>query len=295
MLNATFWGHFLNGLLMILLPVGLGLWLEKRLRLGWRLWWIGAATFVLSQVGHIPFNIGVQALFDKGIVPLPPPSWQVIFSAGFLGLSSGIFEEWFRYAAYRWWAKDARSWRRGVMLGAGHGGIEAIILGLLVLLTFVNMVAVLDMDLTTRVPVEQLELANRQIEQYWSLPWYKTLVAALERSFTLIFHISASLLVLQAFVRKHLRWVWLSVGWHALANAGAVYIIRMGGGYWSEVWIGLLALLSLGIIFLLRSPEPAVEAQPIEPSQPVVAPAAEQIHLPPPDEDLQNLEKTRYN
>ena len=60
MINATFWGHFLNGLLMILMPIGLGLWLEKRLRLGWRLWWIGAATFVLSQVGHIPFNSGVE-------------------------------------------------------------------------------------------------------------------------------------------------------------------------------------------------------------------------------------------
>src|SRR5512143_2957312 len=173
MISATFWGPFLNGLLMILLPVGLGLWLEKRLHLGWRLWWIGAAPFVLSQVGHIPFNSGVQALFDKGLLAKPSASWQVIFSAVFLGLSCGLFEEWSRYAAYRWWAKEARSWRRGVMMGAGHGGMEAIILGLLVLLTFMNMVAVLDMDLTRRVPVEQLDLARQQIEQYWSLHWYE--------------------------------------------------------------------------------------------------------------------------
>ena len=179
------------------------------------------------------------------------------------------------------------------MMGAGHGGIEAIILGALVLLTFINMVAALNMDLTARVPAEQLELARQQIENYWSLHWYETLIGALEPAFTLVFHISASLLVLQAFVRKHIRWVWLSAGWHALANAGAVYIIRMGGGYWAEAWVGLLALLSLGIIFLLRRPEP--EAQPVEMAQQAFVPAADQLNLPPPDEDLENLDKTRYN
>ena len=58
--------RLLNWLLMIGLPVGLGVYLTRRFRLGWRLWWIGAATFVLSQVGHIPFNWILTRLFALG-------------------------------------------------------------------------------------------------------------------------------------------------------------------------------------------------------------------------------------
>jgi uncharacterized membrane protein YhfC len=53
MIDTSFIAHLLNGLLMILLPIGLGIYLTRKLSLGWRLWWIGAGTFVLSQVGHI--------------------------------------------------------------------------------------------------------------------------------------------------------------------------------------------------------------------------------------------------
>jgi uncharacterized membrane protein YhfC len=293
LINATFLAHFLNGLLMILMPVGLGIFLAQRFHLGWRIWWIGAATFVLSQVGHIPFNAGVSALFKAGILPTPPQAWQLPFNLVFLGLSSGLWEEWSRYAAYRWWAKDARSWRSGLVLGAGHGGAEAIILGVLVLLTFVNMVAAQGMDLTKQVPADQVETARQQIQMYWSLPWYQALVGALERAFTLVFHLSASLLVLQAFLRKQIRWVWLSAGWHALTNAGAVYVAQTWGAYQAEIWVGLIALFSLGIIFWLRKPglEPATELPPA----PEILPETPPVEFLPPEESLENIEKTRYN
>ena len=48
--------HFLNWLLMIAMPILLGIYLTEKFHLGWRLWLIGAATFVISQVFHIPFN-----------------------------------------------------------------------------------------------------------------------------------------------------------------------------------------------------------------------------------------------
>ena len=289
--NALFIAHFLNALLMIVLPIGLGIFLAQRFRLGWRIWWIGAGTFVLSQVGHIPFNIGIGLLLkDTGLLSTTT-GWKFVFAVVFLGLSSGMFEEWARYAAYRWWAKDARSWRKGLMLGAGHGGIEAILLGGLALLGFVNMVVARTMDLSTQVPPDQLALAQQQVSAYWSMTWYASLLGALERSFTVIFHLSASILVLQAFTRRQIRWVWLSVAWHALTNAGAVFIMQNWGMYWAEVWVALIALTSLGIIFWLRQPEPAEQpaAEPALAGQPAAA------ALPPAEENLENLEKTRYN
>lgn len=194
--------HLLNGLLMVGLPVGLGFYLTRRFRLGWRLWWIGAATFILSQVGHLPFNWIFTRLFAMGTLPTPPVEWRLLFNATFLGLSAGLFEELARAAVYRWWADDARSWRKGVLLGAGHGGIEAIVLGVLVLTTLVNMLILRGPDAARLVPPEQMALVQQQVGEYWSAPWGLTLLGAVERSFTLIVHIALSVLVLQAFTRR---------------------------------------------------------------------------------------------
>ena len=67
-------------LLVLVLIIGLGVYLTRKFKLGWRLFWIGGALFILSQVLHIPFNIAIDRLFDRGILPLPPEEFQLIFS-----------------------------------------------------------------------------------------------------------------------------------------------------------------------------------------------------------------------
>lgn len=262
--------HLLNGLLMVTIPVVLGIFLSRRFNLGWRLWWIGGATFILSQVGHIPFNILVGQLFNTGVLPAPPQQYALLFQSVFLGLSAGFWEEGARYAAYRWWAKDARSWSRGLMMGAGHGGIEAIVLGILVLITYYAMIAIRNMDLSTLVPAEQLELAQFQVTAYWSAAWYATLLGALERAFSVTVQLALSILVLQVFTRSRLFWLWIAIGWHALVDAVAVYSAAILGMYVTELIIAVFALASLAFIFMLRQPEPelSVEPEPI----PVQAP-----------------------
>jgi hypothetical protein len=238
---------------MLALPIGLGVYLTRRFGWGWRLWWIGAGTFVFSQVGHIPFNAGLTALFQNNILPAPPDAWKLPFNAVVLGLSAGLWEEIARYATYRWWVKEARTWRKGVLLGAGHGGIEAIILGLLVLLAYVNMSIAAQMDLTGLVPADQLALAQQQISAYWSAPWYASLghwSAPSPRPST-----SPPDAVLQAFTRKQIRWLWLAVAgtpWWMLALCissvcGAAMRLKCGGG---------LGAGQPGAIYRLYRPEP---------------------------------------
>jgi hypothetical protein len=65
-MDILFFTYTINGLLMIVLGIGLGIFLTLKFNLGWRLWWIGAMTFILSQIGHIPFNYGVSWL-SQGI------------------------------------------------------------------------------------------------------------------------------------------------------------------------------------------------------------------------------------
>jgi uncharacterized membrane protein YhfC len=176
-------------------------------------------------------------------------------------LSAGLFEELSRAAVYRWWAKDARSWRKSVLMGAGHGGAEAIILGVLVFYTFIQMTAARGMDLSKVVPTSQLALAQQQITAYWSAPWPLTLLGAVERFFTIPCQIGFSVLVLQAFTRKQPVWIALAVLWHAFLDASVVYLSAQWsattwGVYAIEGLVGVFALISIGFIFALRQPEP---------------------------------------
>jgi uncharacterized membrane protein YhfC len=287
-MDAVYFAHLLNGALMIALPVGLGVFLTRRWNTGWRLWWIGAATFVLSQAGHIPFNAAAGWLLNRTPLTDLPAAGQTLFNAAFLGLSAGLFEELSRYAMFRFWAKDARSWRTGILTGAGHGGAEAALLGLLALYGFLQLAALRDMDLGALFPADQVDLARQQVTSYWSMTWYDSLLGALERAFTIPVQICFAVIVLQGFVRRQGFWVWLAVAFHAIVDASAVVALRYLGVYGAEAVVAGFTVLSLIIIFRLRRPEPA-SGEPLPPTPP--APSFEPQPLA---ETPERLEDTRF-
>jgi uncharacterized membrane protein YhfC len=287
-MDIPFLAHLLNALLMIAMPVGLAIFLTRRWRAGWRLWLIGAATFILSQVGHIPFNVLIgRLLLQTGMDRLPPLA-KILISAVLAGLSAGFFEEFFRYGMYRWWAKDARSWRTGILTGAGHGGAEAILLGALALYAFLQLVVLRNADLSVFFPPDQLAAAQAQVAAYWSMPWHASMLGALERLFALTVQISLALTVLQCFTRRQAFWVWLAVGYHALVDASSVFAVQYLGVYGTEALIGVFAVISLIIILLLRRPEPT------PPMGETPAPPPTAFIPRPPEETAEKLEDTRF-
>ena len=279
--------NFLNGFLMIAMPVALAIYLTRRWKLGWRFWFVGAAVFILSQVGHIPFLYGLTSLFDNHILPNPPDEWRTVFTAVMLGLLAGLFEELARYAMFRWWLKDARSWSKGVLAGAGHGGAEAIALGLIVLISYFTLFALRNPANLANIPAAQMDVVKAQVDAYWSMPWYTSLLGALERFLTIPVQICFSVIVLQTFTRKQGFWVWLAVLFHAIIDTTAVLASANLGMYWTEAIVAGFTVLSIVIIFLLRQPEP-VEAQP-EP-----LPQAPAIALAPVNEAPENLDASKF-
>jgi uncharacterized membrane protein YhfC len=254
--------HLLNALLMIAMPVGLAIFLTKRWKLGVRLWLIGAATFILSQIGHIPFNSLAGMLLNRTSLTKMSPEAGLIFNAVFLGLSAGLFEELFRYGMFRWWAKDARSWRKGILTGAGHSGAEAIIFGAIALYTFVQFAYLQNADLSKIVPAGQLAQTQQQLSGYWSMDWFGSLQGALERLFAIPTQIAFAVLVLQTFTRRQWFWVWLAVLYHAALDAGALLLSGLGGALPAYAFMAALTLVNLLLIFRLRQPEPVKETHP---------------------------------
>jgi uncharacterized membrane protein YhfC len=183
----------------------------------------------------------------------------------------------------------------GILAGAGHGGIEAILLGVLVMLTYLNLMAYRNLDLNfLNLTPDQLGIALQQIQSYWSAPWYATLLGAVERIFTIPFHIVASVLVLQVFTRRpghqQLWWLGLAILYHALMDASVVFIAGHWGVYTAEAVLGAMAVLDLLIIFALRQPEPEPTISPLflTPNEPPVFTAT------PVEETSENLENSRF-
>lgn len=268
-MDALFFAHLLNALLMIAMPLGLAVYLTRKWKLGWRLWFIGAATFVLSQVGHIPFLRFISSLLNRpplvNVFLRMSPSNVLIFNGVVVGLAAGLFEELFRYGMYRWWAKDARSWRKGILTGAGHGGAEALIFGGLALYSFFQLAAYRNIDLSAAIPASQLPAAGAQVAAYWSTAWYDAFLPSFERLSAILIQISMAVLVLQTFTRRQWFWVWLAVLYHALID---FFTVPAAAGYFSkyaaEAIVGGFAILSVIIIFALRRPQPGTNAQPGE-------------------------------
>jgi uncharacterized membrane protein YhfC len=287
--------HFLNGILMIAIPISLGIYLTSKFRLGWKIWLVGGAAFVVSQLFHLPFNLTLLNPILANIQQALPGARGAMVVAGLLGLSAGMFETTARYAMYRWWLKDARSWRKGILAGAGHGGVEAIILGSLVLLAFINMMAYRQVDLgSLDLTTSQVEQLQQQTQVYWSLTWYDSMLGVMERIFTIPFHIAASLIVLQVFTRKpgkqQIGWLFLAVFLHASMDASAVFIAGKYGVYTAETVLGVLALIAVLIIFALRQPGADAYLSP-SPAQVKAPPAYTPSEVP---ETLEKLEDSRY-
>lgn len=250
--------YLLNFLLMVTMPLLLGWLIARRREVPWRLFGIGAVTFVLAQVVHIPFNYLVSSNLPSQVAQLPDTT-LLLLSALFLGLSAGVFEEGARYLSYRFWATDVRTWGRGLMMGAGHGGAESILLGLLGALNVSILFGYQAGFFQTLIPDEQAPQVLEVLRQMATVPWFEVLFGALERLLVLCIQMGLSIMVMQAFARGKLLWLALAIGWHALIDASVVVLVSMHGIYAAEAITALAALISLLFIASQRKPEPVDE------------------------------------
>jgi uncharacterized membrane protein YhfC len=191
----------------------------------------------------------------------------VLLAALLFGLSAGVFEEVTRYLFY-YFRKSMRGWDDGLMFGAGWGGVEAIIFGLLAATTVINVYIYQSGLIESLMPADQLAgsseaitAAAQQIEELVNSPPYLFLLGAVERVFALILHLSLSILVLQVFVRKNIAWLFVAIGWHTAIDAIAVFgLYQEWGPLLIEAAVGIPAvIIGLTVIRYFRPQDLAGE------------------------------------
>ena len=230
---------------MILLPIIAWIIFTRRFNLSWKLVLAGGLTFIASQIPHIPLVSAMAPFMAKN---------TLLVNAIILGLLAGIFEETSRYILFKFILKKARTWKEGILVGLGHGGTEAIIIGVLAGLAFATMLAYRSMDLSTvpGIQADQVELAKQQVAAYWAAPIYIPFLGFIERVSAMCLHVSLSVMVVYALASKNPLWFWGALLWHALVDAVAVYVISYIGALATEGIIAVFALISLWLVFMLR-------------------------------------------
>lgn len=246
----------LNAGVMILLPLVLAGIFARGTTSTAKLLGLGVLTFLGAQALHIPFNrfllipwLAERADPGKGVQA------SLLLRALALGLSAAVFEEGARFGVFRFWLRGRRSWGAGALFGLGHGGVEAVLLGLLALVALLQAWTLQRGDLPQLLAPENVSLARAQLEVYWRMPWYASLMGAIERVSALSFHIAAAVFVQQAVHTGRIRWLVIAVGGHTALNAAAVFGSQTWGVYATEGILFGMGILSLAAAYAFRRDE----------------------------------------
>lgn len=246
----------------IAFPLLLAIWIARRFRVSWKFFGYGALVFLIFQLlTRVPAMQVLQYLLAE---PLQQNAWyKYAFLLG-AAFTAGLFEEGGRYLGYRYfWKKERPIYSQALMYGAGHGGLESMLLvGGLALLGVMNIVILTQMDPSILPPDQALAIYQAR-EELAITAWWLPLLGALERLMAMAVQISLSVLVLQVFARGQGYWWWLALGYHFLVDLIAVLAQDLASAALpqeaallvTEATIVPLALFSLWLIWRLRPRE----------------------------------------
>ncbi|MFP5417055.1 MAG: YhfC family glutamic-type intramembrane protease [Actinomycetes bacterium] len=230
------------GVAILALVVGVAVWLRRRYRVRWTTWLWGALAFVLSQLLRLPLLAGAGPAASALGVSVTAAV------AGVALVTSGLCEEGSRWIVLRFGARRERERADGLMFGAGHGGIEALIVfgvsivGGLVLLASGDAM----LEQARQTTPDQVDALTAQLEAVRTLTPGTALVGIWERVPAMVFHIAASLAVLRAVRERRLGWLWFAMAAHIGFNAAAVGTLQLS----QNVLLTEAVVTALGALFL---------------------------------------------
>lgn len=214
-------------------PVALAVLCGRRRRSAWRAVGIGAACFalfalVLEQLCH---------LLVRTVLPviLRNPAAYVAYGA----LAAGLFEETARLAGLRFLCRREPDALTGFAYGVGHGGFEAVYIGVLGMVNNLVTAAMLNAGgaeaLLVGIPEEQLPLAQSQLAALAGTPALTFLAGGAERLITMALHIALSMLVWMVVTKRLPKWAWAAA---VALHAGTDVVAGLyQTGVLTDVWL----------------------------------------------------------
>ncbi|ESU73370.1 membrane protein, partial [Geobacillus thermopakistaniensis] len=178
----------------------------------------------------------------------------------YAALAAGVFEELGRYVGFRWLLKQHRGYGDGLSFGLGHGGTEAVLLGVVGAVNVIVLASLIqsgsfDKTIAPSLPAGQAELIK---EQVLHTPFAMYVLGGLERLFALTVHVALSLLVLLGVRQRQFRYVLYAILLHtAMDVLPALYQAKVVKNIW--VVEGVLLIWAVAAVSFIRRIKPAFE------------------------------------
>ena len=182
--------------LSLLIPVILLVYMIKKYKISMKPVLIGVVIWIVfSQI--------LEKMLHLFVMSTPLYGMTLAFSI-YAAFAAGIFEETGRYVAFRFLLKKNHRWRDGIAYGIGHGGIEAILIGVVMNLnniiyaTMINS-GVYDALVSAKLPAG---LGEKVKETLISTSPYLFGLSGVERVFAVLLHIGMTMIVLYGIQKK---------------------------------------------------------------------------------------------
>ena len=224
---------------------------------------IGAATFIL-------FALVLEQLLHLVMLPVVSGSTAAYVIYGVM--AAGIFEETGRFISCRLLMKKRSDNVNAVMMGIGHGGIEAILLIGIGTISYISLAALVNSvgvegiaEMSGITDEANIALLNAQADSIAAFSFTTVLATILERILAMTLHISASVIVMKAASVKGKLWLYpAAVLLHALFDVPSALYQRQ---VITSLWVTqlLLAVMAAGAVFA------AVKASKINSNEPISA------------------------
>mgnify|MGYP001953847013 CR=1 FL=1 len=215
---------------------------------------ITVKPLILGSIGFIVFTQVLEKILHVVVIKNFPNYAQHPWAFGLYGgLAAGIFEEIGRFILFTWLLKKYQDYRSGLSFGIGWGGIEAVVITLMLIapnLVFALMInsATFDTAMASQLPPDQITAIKDMLltqgpgSYLWGIP---------ERFFAVFMQIAFSLLVLLAVVKRKFIYVFYAILIHAVIDFPAVFYQT---GHLKILWILELYIAIIGILsmFFIR-------------------------------------------
>lgn len=208
---------------------------------------IGAATFIV-------FALVLEQFLHLVMLPIVTGSTVAYVLYG--TLAAGVFEESGRFVACKLLMKKRSDNANAVMMGIGHGGIEAIILigfGMISYISMAFMVNSMGIDAIAEMSgitdEANLVLLKNQVDSVVAFSISTALINVVERVLAMALHISMSVVVMKAATVKGKLWLYpAAILMHAMFDVPAVLYQR---GVITSIWLVqlFLAVLAAAAVF----------------------------------------------
>jgi uncharacterized membrane protein YhfC len=233
----------ISALIGIAVPAVLYVIFRKKNKANHLPFWVGCVTFVL-------FALVLEQLMYSFL--MKTPIWATITGNVWLygavgGFFAGLFEETGRYVAFKTVLRKKRgNDANALMYGAGHGGIEAVIL--LSVSMIVNVIFALQFNAGIPSQLGTLDAGQQMI----NTPSWIFLVGAVERLSAVTIHVALSVLVWFAAKNNKKFWLFpLAILLHLIVDAVAVILSGLGVNVWiieGAVFVVAAALVVIAIV-----------------------------------------------